>query len=64
MQYEYLPMVGQSAGVVIVVHDPDRMPFPEDEGILAVPGTEVDVSIKQVLEYEYFISLDLILKFT
>ena len=47
-QYEYIPNVGEAAGAVVVVHSPDNMPFPNDEGILAVPGKLTSVGIKRV----------------
>ena len=47
-QYEYIPDVGEAAGAVVVVHDPDDMPFPEDEGILALPGRLTYVGIRKV----------------
>ena len=37
-QGEYLASGGQGAGVVVVVHSGTRMPFPEDEGLLARPN--------------------------
>ena len=47
-QYEYIPDVGEAAGAVVVVHDPDDMPFPVDEGILAVPGRLTYVGVRKV----------------
>ena len=47
-QHEYITSVGKQAGAVVVVHDQSRMPFPEDEGILAVPGHVTSVQIRKV----------------
>ena len=47
-QHEYIESVGKQAGAVAVVHDQTRMPFPEDEGILAVPGHVTSVGIRKV----------------
>ena len=47
-QDEYIRSVGKQAGAVVVVHDQTRMPFPEDEGILAVPGHVTSVGIRKV----------------
>ena len=52
-QYEYIPDVGEAAGAVVVVHDSDDMPFPEDEGILALPGKLTSVGIKKVQSFVY-----------
>ena len=48
VQHEYIPDVGQSAGAVVVVHNSDVMPFPEDEGILALPGRMTNVAFRRV----------------
>ena len=48
-QNEYIRSVGKQAGVVAVVHDQSRMPFPEDEGIMATPGYVTSVGIRKVL---------------
>ena len=47
-QQEYIQDVGQSAGAVVVVHNSDQMPFPEDEGILALPGRLTNVAMRRV----------------
>ena len=48
-QAEYLASGSQGAGVVMVVHPKERMPFPEDEGMLAKPGRLTAVEIKKVV---------------
>ncbi|CAG5119338.1 unnamed protein product [Candidula unifasciata] len=45
-QYEYLPTTS-SAGVNVMVHPLNEIPFPEDGGILAHPGAVTRVGIKQ-----------------
>ena len=37
-QAEYLASNSQGAGVVLVIHPSNRMPFPEDEGYFAAPN--------------------------
>ncbi|KAK2176079.1 hypothetical protein NP493_686g00003 [Ridgeia piscesae] len=39
---------GGSAGVRIVVHPQERMPFPSDEGVLAAPGQLSIIGIRQL----------------
>ena len=48
-QEEYVDELAEAAGVRVVVHPQDRMPFPADEGILANPGQATSIGIKQVL---------------
>lgn len=38
----------ETAGVRLVVHDQETMPFPEDVGITLNPGSATSVSIKKV----------------
>ena len=47
-QEEYVPEVGESAGVRVVVHPQSRMPFPQDEGIVVGPGVLTSIGIRQV----------------
>lgn len=46
-QYEYLPITSK-AGVKVIVHAPDAAPFPEDGGILALPGAVTSIGVKKV----------------
>ncbi|ESO09386.1 hypothetical protein HELRODRAFT_168367 [Helobdella robusta] len=48
-QDEYVGQLAQSAGLRVVVHDPKRMPFPEDEGILVAANslTHIGVTMTQ-----------------
>ena len=41
----------EGAGLRVVVHPRNQMPFPEDEGFNVAPGTEVFASVKKV-KYE------------
>ena len=41
--------VGDTAGLRVVVHPQDRMPFPEDEGITVATGYVTSVGLRQVL---------------
>ena len=47
-QKEYLPKLLDTAGIRLVVHEPGRIPFPEDEGITASPGYSTSVGIRKV----------------
>ena len=47
-KHEYVQEVGESAGAVVVVHHSDKMPFPEDEGVLALPGRMTNIAVKMV----------------
>ena len=47
-QEEYVMQLGKEAGARAVVHSQDKMPFPEDEGILAKPGYMTSIGISQV----------------
>ena len=47
-QAEYTDQFGQEAGARVVLHPQDRMPFPEDEGILAKPGLLTSVGVRKV----------------
>ena len=41
--------MGEEAGARVVLHPQERMPFPEDEGILAKPGLLTSVGVRKVL---------------
>ena len=47
-QGDYVNALTQGAGVRLVVHPQHRMPFPQDEGILASPGRLTSIGIRQV----------------
>ena len=47
-QDEYLGSVAQEAGVRVVVHSQDRMPFPEDEGVSVMPGQITYIGMRLV----------------
>ncbi|ESO09376.1 hypothetical protein HELRODRAFT_168357 [Helobdella robusta] len=49
-QDEYIGEVTQYAGLRVVVHDPKKMPFPDDEGILVPPNalTHIGVQLETV----------------
>ena len=48
-QDEYTDKMGEEAGARVVLHPQERMPFPEDEGILAKPGLLTSVGVRKVL---------------
>ena len=47
-QEEYVMQMGEEAGVRAVIHHQDKMPFPEDEGIMAKPGFMTAITISLV----------------
>ena len=48
-QAEYTDRFGEEAGVRVVLHPQDKMPFPEDDGVLARPGMLTSVGVRKVL---------------
>ena len=47
-QDDYITALTQTAGLRVIVHDQNAMPFPELQGINVSPGTHADIRIKQV----------------
>ena len=47
-QDDYVKEVGDTAGIRLVVHPQNRMPFPEDEGITVSPGHSTSIGLRQV----------------
>ena len=47
-QEDYVKEVGDTAGIRLVVHPQNRMPFPEDEGITVSPGHSTSIGLRQV----------------
>ena len=47
-QDEYIDGVNEGAGARVVVHSQDRMPFPQDEGVLVTPGQLSSLGVRQV----------------
>jgi len=47
-QEEYIPDIGDSAGLRLVIHPQGAMAFPEDEGVTISPGHFTSVAIKKV----------------
>ena len=52
-QDEYLETNNQGAGAVVVIHPAKRMPFPEDEGLLAKPHRMTSFELTQVWKQLY-----------
>ncbi|PAA93234.1 hypothetical protein BOX15_Mlig004814g2, partial [Macrostomum lignano] len=46
-QSDYVSTVAQSAGAVVVLHEPTTQPFPEESGIRVSPGRETYIGMKQ-----------------
>ena len=51
-QDEYVSAAGETAGLRLVVHSQDRMPFPEDEGTSVVTGRATCVAVRKVGQME------------
>ena len=47
-QSEYIGSLAESAGVTVVVHPQEKMPFPEDEGVAISPGLHSFVGVNMV----------------
>jgi len=47
-QSNYVKDAGETAGIRLVVHTGDRMPFPEDEGITVSPGHSTSIGLQKV----------------
>ena len=45
---DYIPIVGEAEGVVIVLGNPGEIAFPEEEGVFALPGRNTAVGVKYV----------------
>jgi len=47
-QDEYVTEAGDTAGIVVVIHPQNQMPFPEDDGTVVSPGLATSIAIVQV----------------
>ena len=47
-QANYVKDAGETAGIRLVVHPGDRMPFPEDEGMTVSPGHSTSIGLQKV----------------
>jgi len=47
-QSEYISALAESAGIRVTVHNQSVMPFPEDNGFSARPGTKTSAGITRV----------------
>jgi len=47
-QANYVKDAGETAGIRLVVHGANRMPFPEDEGITVSPGHSTSIGLQKV----------------
>ena len=52
-QQDYMSKAGDLAGAVVIIHPQEKMPFPEDEGILVFPGEFTAIGIKKVHIYMF-----------
>jgi len=49
-QHQYVTEVGTTAGLIVLIHPQNLMPFPEDRGKLVSPGYQTEIAITQVLQ--------------
>jgi len=47
-QANYVKDAGETAGIRLVVHTGDKMPFPEDEGMMVSPGHSTSIGLQKV----------------
>jgi len=47
-QANYVKDAGETAGIRLVVHPGNRMPFPEDEGMTVSPGHSTSIGLQKV----------------
>jgi len=47
-QADYVKDAGDTAGIRVVVHQGDRIPFPEDEGLTVSPGHSTSIGLQKV----------------
>ncbi|XP_064627110.1 amiloride-sensitive sodium channel subunit gamma-like [Lineus longissimus] len=47
-QGDYFHEVADSAGIKVIVHNQDVMPFPQDHGLLVAPGFQTQIGIRKV----------------
>ena len=47
-QEENIGELAQKAGMRLVIHEPNRMPFPTQEGVALAPGQEILIGIRKV----------------
>ena len=50
-QNEYMAMGNDVAGIRLIVHHRDRLPYPEDEGVTLTTGFTTSIGMRQVGEY-------------
>ncbi len=47
-QDQYMSSVGDVVGLIVMIHDQNTVPFPEDEGIIAHPGELLWIGVRRV----------------
>ena len=48
-QEEYIAELTEGAGMRVTIHANDRMPFPEDDGLLVAPGSQTFMALRVVI---------------
>jgi len=57
-QDEYISEGDDAAGMRLVIHQAQRMPFPEDEGLAINPGQTTSIGLRRVTNTAHLHSLD------
>ena len=52
-QDEYIPSLTDGAGIKLLIHDRDKIPFPRKTGVLLTPHTITSISIRKVRRQQY-----------
>lgn len=47
-EHEYISDIQESSGIRVTIHEQNKMPFPEDEGLSVQPGALTSVGIRKV----------------
>ena len=58
-QHEYIPTVSDSAGLRIIIHDQNEMPFPDDRGYNLSPGMKTSIGMDKVRYLEENVSFEM-----
>jgi len=49
-QKDYIPNIGDTSGIRVVVHPQRQMSFPEDDGVTISPGYFSSIAIRKVFK--------------
>ena len=52
-QNEYLPILSDTAGIRLIIHNHTYMPLPEKEGIVLSPGVATNIAITKASAHNF-----------